>query len=64
MRRQKALHVDGKAVIIKESAKGTTPDTIAQKIGRHVDTVNRFQKDPSPRKNQMLGFPGLSQSGF
>ena len=52
MGRQKALNGDEKAVIIKKSAKGITHDAIAQKIGRHVDTVKRFQKDPSPRKKR------------
>ena len=49
MGRQKALNDDERAVI-KGSAKGTTPDAIAHKIGRHVDTVKGFQKDSSPRK--------------
>ena len=36
----------------EESAKGTSPDAIAAKIGRHVDTVKRFQKNPTPRKKR------------
>ena len=52
MGRGKALTEDEKAVIIKESAKGTSPDAIAAKIGRHVDTVKRFQKNPTPRKKR------------
>ena len=52
MGRRKALTDDEKAVIIKESAKGTSPDAIAEKIGRHVDTVKRYQKDPTPRKKR------------
>lgn len=52
MGRGKALNDDEKAVIIKESAKGTSPNDIATKIGRHVDTVKRFQKNPAPRKKR------------
>ena len=52
MGRQKALNDDEKAVIIKESAKCTTPDAIAQKLGYHVNIAKKFQKDPSPRKKR------------
>ena len=52
MWRQKALNDDKKVVIIIESsAKGTTLGAIAKKIGQ-VDTVKRFQKDPSARKKR------------
>lgn len=52
MGRGKALTDDEKAIIIKETAKGTSPDAIAEQIGRHVDSVKRFLKDPSPRKKR------------
>lgn len=52
MGRGKALTVNEKEVIIKESAKGTSLADIAQIIGRHIDTVKRFLKDPSPRKKR------------
>ena len=48
----KALTDKEKEVIIKESAKGTSFDVIAEITGRHVDTVKRFLKDPSPRKKR------------
>ena len=60
MGRGKALTEDEKAVIIKESAKGTSPDVIAAKIGCHVDTVKIFQKNPTPRKK--LSNAGLSKT--
>lgn len=42
----------GKAVIIDKTAKGTSRDAIAKKLGRHFDTARRFLKDPSPRRQQ------------
>ena len=50
MGRGKALTEDEKAAIIKESAKGTSSDAIAAKIGRHVDKVKRFQKKSQTMK--------------
>lgn len=52
MGRGKALTSKEKEIIIKESAKGISPDVIAAKIRRHIDTVKRFLKDPSPRKKR------------
>ena len=55
MGRGKVLTEDEKAVIIKESAKGTSPYAIAAKIGRHVDTVKIFWKIQE-RNVQMLEY--------
>ena len=35
-----------------ESAKGSSSEAIAQKLGCYVDTVNSFQKDLSTRKKR------------
>lgn len=52
MGREKDLNDEEKTVIIKETAKGTTFFTIAERLGRHVDTVKRSLKDPSARKKR------------
>jgi len=52
MGRSRSLTEAEKATIVKESAKGSSSEAIAKKLGRHVDTVKRFQKDPSPRKKR------------
>ena len=53
MGRGKALTDDEKAIIIKETAKVTSPNAIAEKIGRHVDSVKRYLKDPSAKKKRL-----------
>ena len=60
MGRGKASTEDEKDVIINKSAESTSPDAIAAKIDRHVDTVKRFQKNPTPRKK--LSDAGLSKT--
>jgi transposase len=50
MGRSKDLAEQEKKFIIKEIAKGKTPKAIAEKIGRHVITVERFLKNPCKRK--------------
>uniref|UniRef100_A0A0L8H392 Tc3 transposase DNA binding domain-containing protein n=1 Tax=Octopus bimaculoides TaxID=37653 RepID=A0A0L8H392_OCTBM len=52
MGRGKGLNKEEKSIIMKESTKGTSLHVIAEKLGRHVDTVRRFLKDPSPRKKR------------
>ena len=52
MGRAKVLTDVEKQIIIKETAKGTSTAVIARKLGRHIDTVRRFLKDPSPRKKR------------
>ena len=47
---RKDLNKGEKNIIIKEIAKGTTTEAIAEKINRHVVTVKRFLKNPSKRK--------------
>jgi transposase len=50
MGRRKDLTEAEKATIIKESAKGKTTKSIAERINRHVVTVTRFLQNPSKRK--------------
>ncbi len=50
MGRGKNITEDGKALIIKEIAKGKTNKSIDERIIRHVVTVTRFLKHPSRRK--------------
>ena len=46
MGRRKDLTDDEKRIIIKELANATTPEVIANRINRHVVTVNKFLSDP------------------
>ena len=46
MGRRKDLTDDEKRIIIKELANVTTPEVIANRINRHVVTVNKFLNDP------------------
>ena len=41
MGRGRSLTEAGKATIVKESAKGSSSEAIAEKLGRYVDIVNR-----------------------
>ena len=50
--RRKALIDKKKEVIINKSAKGNSLDVINEITGRHIDIVERFLKDPSPRKKR------------
>ena len=50
MGRAKALTEAEKITIIKETDRSTSPVATAQMFGRHVKTIQRFLKDPSPRK--------------
>ena len=46
MGRRKDLTDDEKRIIIKGLANATTPEVIANRINRHVVTVNKFLNDP------------------
>ena len=50
MWRAKALTEAEKTTIIKKAGRSTSPVAIAQMLGRHVKTIQRFLKDLSPRK--------------
>ena len=52
MGRAKGITADEKATIIREFAKGTNAKDIAHSLGRHVDTVERFIANPTPRKKR------------
>ena len=46
----KDLTDDEKRIIIKELANATTPEVIANRINRHVVTVNKFLNDPVKKR--------------
>ena len=50
MGRRKDLTDDEKEIIIKELANATTPEIIANRINRHVVTVNKFLNDPLKKR--------------
>lgn len=52
MGRARGLSDAEKATIVKETGKGSSPRGIATKLGRHIDTIRRYLKNPSPRKQR------------
>ena len=52
MGRKKGLSVEERDIIIVEVGKGTCNEDIAKILGRHVDTIKRYLKSPSPRKSR------------
>ena len=50
MGRRKDLTDAEKGIIIKELANSTTPEVIANRINRHVVTVNKFLNDPLKKR--------------
>ena len=64
MGRGKGLNEAEKAIIIKESAKGTSPDDIATKMGYRVDSVKRFRKDQEQRSDAGNSKTVIKKAGF
>ena len=61
MGRRKDLTDAEKVIIIKELANSTTPEVIANRINRHVVTVNKFLNDPF-RKRKIRADYGTRKS--